>query len=109
MTFYILGQAVGTGSGSGTSFSASVNIGALGLTANAVCRAVASDANGNRLSFATMMIPVFVPPAWVAAVFGPITGSATYYSKFYSYSFSLGSGDQDPPVEDDKLPISVSV
>lgn len=107
VSFLIHGSVVGTASG-GPYFSVHVDLGGLGLTANTLLRAVGYDGSGNKLSFATMVIPVFRMPAWIMALF-PIFGSATSYSNSYEYTFSLGEGEQDPPVEDDKLPIEIGV
>lgn len=105
--FYILGESLGPASGSGPTFSKRVDIGSLGLTANTLLRAVAYDANNIKLSYATMVIPVFVLPTWVTALW-PIGGTATSYTNSYSYNFKLGEGEQEG-IDDDFLPIKVTV
>lgn len=88
---------------------AKVNIGALNLRANTLLRAVAYGAQGTKLSFATMVIPVFVPPAWVIALFGTPSGSATDYSTQFTFAPSLGEGEEPDGVSSGELEFDVTV
>ena len=85
------------------------NIGGVGLQSNTLLKAVAYDASGNKLSFATIIVPVLRIPTWITGLFGALFGTdAVRYGGKYSWSMDIGVG-KSPQLPVDKMPIAVVV
>ena len=106
MNIYVSGDFAASGP---PNKALNVNIYRFNLRSNTLLKAVAYDASGNKLSFATIIVPVFRVPGWLSGLFGAfVGGDAVNYGGSYSWSMDIGSGGT-PQLPVDKLPIAVVV